>query len=574
VVVLSPSDPFAILIVLLPASIFGLITKRLGFSSIIGYVIAGAIVGPILNLVDVNSPILFFLGQLGIVLITFQIGLTVKLDFIKKLGNPAGIVIIEIIAVMGLTFLVSSFLDLPLAATYVLAFMALNTSTAVVFHLMEEEKEFKNKPIRDIVLGVGAFEDILSIIGLALLPAFTLSDSVSPINIIQLLFFIAISITLMIIFAVGIAKHVIHYFGLLDKELLVILSMTLVIAYAFVGEMLGLSSALGAFVAGLAVSCIVEAKEIEEKFLSFTDVAALFFFASIGASLPMIDDLFLVISIVGISLLMIFIKFFSFSLSSWLLGSNLENSFKMGLYMLVISEFGIIIASEAYNKGVVSEEIYLVSVLAMVASTIIASTANRSRDTIAERLASLLPKNFRNMVEVLTSRLRDACILDKKELENVRIAADEILKRGAIVTLLAFIIGGLSEIIPNLFGKIAPIVEGIIITVGSTIILITLFQSKDAFRALIRFSLEHRWKAKGRMVMVMTDTVHFLIVGLTALILILFYSPFIERLLEIFLSGEISKIIIVLLLVSLMTVFLNRIYNLMKRIDNLFKITE
>ena len=571
---MSPSDPYMILIVLLPASILGLITKRLGFSSVIGYVIAGAIVGPILNLVDVNSPILFFLGQLGIILITFQIGLTVKLDFIKKLGNPAGIVIIEIIAVMGLTFLVGAFLDLPLAATYVLAFMALNTSTAVVFHLMEEEKEFENKPIREIVLGVGAFEDILSIIGLALLPVFTLSQTVSPVNLIQLLFFIAISITLMIVFALVISKHIIHYFGLLDKELLIIFSITLVIAYAFIGEILGLSSALGAFVAGLAISSIVEAKEIEENFLSFTDVAALFFFASIGASLPIIDDTLLVISVVAISLLMIFIKFFSFSLSSWLMGSKLENSFRMGLYMLAISEFGIIIAAEAFNKGVVSEEIYLVSVLAMVTSTIIASIANKSKDTISIRLASLIPKNFRNMVEVLTSRLREEIILDKKELENIRLAANEILKRGAIVTLLAFIVGGLSETIPHFFGEMTPLVEGVILAVGSIIILITLFLSKDAFYTLIRFSLEYRWKAKGRLIMMVTDIVHFLIIGLTALILILFYSPFIERLLEIFLTGEISKIIFIILIIGLCGIFINKIYSLMKKFDNLFTISE
>jgi CPA2 family monovalent cation:H+ antiporter-2 len=64
----------------------GLTARRFGFSSIVGYVIAGVLVGPIFNLVNISSPVLDFLRELGIILITFQIGLTIRLDSFPRWG--------------------------------------------------------------------------------------------------------------------------------------------------------------------------------------------------------------------------------------------------------------------------------------------------------------------------------------------------------------------------------------------------------------------------------------------------------------------------------------------------------
>jgi Kef-type K+ transport system membrane component KefB len=390
----SPLQVF--LVVLLPASLLGLTARRFGFSSIVGYVAAGVLVGPVFNLVEISSPVLDFLRELGIILIAFQIGLTIKLDSFPR-WRAGGVVLVELFLVGGLMSLAGVLLNLGFAAAFILALMALNTSSAVVFHLLDEDRQSADEPIVGIALGVGAFEDIISIVGLALLSAVTLSEEVPIAELPRLLFIILV--TMMLIFATRIARHVIHHFGLADKELLMILSATFVIAFAFVGELLGLSTALGAFVAGLAVSSIVEAEEIRERFLSFTDVAALVFFASIGASLPALIDVPLVAIVVGISILVILVKYFSFSISSWLVGANRRDAFQIGLYMIAISEFGIIIASEGFKSGVISEQIYLVSIVAMVVSTVIASSLRNRRVAISQKLASLVPEPFASLVE-------------------------------------------------------------------------------------------------------------------------------------------------------------------------------
>jgi Kef-type K+ transport system membrane component KefB len=112
-------------------------------------------------------------------------------------------------------------LDLSFAAVSILALMALNTSSAVVFHLLEEDKQNADEPIVGIALGVGAFEDIISIVGLALLSAVTLSEEVPIAELPRLLFLILVTMMLTLIFATRIARHVIHHFGFARLGLLV-----------------------------------------------------------------------------------------------------------------------------------------------------------------------------------------------------------------------------------------------------------------------------------------------------------------------------------------------------------------
>jgi hypothetical protein len=383
-----------------------------------------------------------------------------------------------------------------------------------------------------------------------------------------------VTMMLTLIFATRIARHVIHHFGLADKELLIILSATFVVAFAFVGELLGLSTALGAFVAGLAVSSIAEAEEVRERFLSFTDVAALVFFASIGASLPPLIDAPLIAIVVGISILVIVVKYFSFSISSWLVGADRRDAFQIGLYMIAISEFGIIIASEGFKSGVISEQIYLVSIVAMVFSTIIASSSRNYRPVISQKLASLVPEHFASLVENTMLRIRGALASDRAELRDLRSAATDLAKRGAIVTLLAFLIGVLSETIPPLFGQTATIVETVIVGVGSIVVLVTVIESKGMLSSLVQTAMRSSEGdgGRGRVSRALTDLLHVAMIGFVAVALVMFYSPFIASLLDVFLTGETTSMIIVVLVLVILAFLARRIFHLMDRIEGLFRI--
>jgi Kef-type K+ transport system membrane component KefB len=70
--VVVAEDAILLLVVpLIASSVFGILARHLGFSAIAGYILGGVIVGPILHLVDTQSPLLSFLSELGIILISF-----------------------------------------------------------------------------------------------------------------------------------------------------------------------------------------------------------------------------------------------------------------------------------------------------------------------------------------------------------------------------------------------------------------------------------------------------------------------------------------------------------------------
>jgi CPA2 family monovalent cation:H+ antiporter-2 len=128
-------DVIMVLVVpLVAASVCGILARRLGFSAIAGYILGGVIVGPVFHLVDTESTLLTFLSELGIILISFEIGLVVKLDFLSRGGlKSGGIVAVEIVIVSLLTMFFGTILDLSWGETLVLVFMAMNTSTAITF---------------------------------------------------------------------------------------------------------------------------------------------------------------------------------------------------------------------------------------------------------------------------------------------------------------------------------------------------------------------------------------------------------------------------------------------------------
>ena len=132
----------AILLLVVPlvaSSICGILARRFGFSVIAGYILGGIIVGPVLHLIDTQSTLLTFLSELGIILISFEIGLVVKLDFLSRGGlKSGGIVAVEIVIVSLLTMFFGTVLHFQWAEILVLIFMAMNTSTAITFKMMEE----------------------------------------------------------------------------------------------------------------------------------------------------------------------------------------------------------------------------------------------------------------------------------------------------------------------------------------------------------------------------------------------------------------------------------------------------
>jgi Kef-type K+ transport system membrane component KefB len=429
----------AILLLVVPlvaAAVCGILARRLGFSVIAGYILGGVIVGPALHLVNPESTLLTFLSELGVILISFEIGLVVKLDFLSRGGlKSGGIVVVEVIIVSLLTLFFGTVLDFSWGETLVLIFMAMNTSTAITFKMLEERGG--NDPgTREIILGVGAFEDIIAIVGLSVFPVLAAAGRPSVGNIFQLLIGILLSVIFMVYLGLRLLKRPLQWAAGKESEIFLALSLAVVLSYAYIGVLSGLSTAFGAFIAGLVVSNLGVQEVVEEKLRSLRDLSSLIFFSSIGASLPVVEDPALITIAIVISLFVVFVKFVGFSISSWVMGIKLEQAFRLGLYMLAISEFGVILARNAFDSGFASEGLYLISVIALAGSAVMSSGLIMFEMTLPDRLASVFPRRLRERLEGMFRVVGEALGKEAAVFEEIRSAFWELLRRVAIILLV------------------------------------------------------------------------------------------------------------------------------------------
>ncbi len=274
------------------------LTKRLGLSSVLGYLLAGILIGPFgLELVGSEREELMHFAEMGVVMMLFLIGLELEPEqFWAMRRSILGLGIGQ----MGLTTLLLGALFLflgwswPIALTVALALSM--SSTAIVLQTLKERGNARSV-MGQSAFSVLLFQDIAVIPILALLPLLVRSDTSSQVGTLthsQIEDLPGWLQTLVVVGAVGslfffgryifipilraVAKTRLH-------ELFTAASLLLVLAISFLMQIIGLSPALGAFLAGVVLANSEFRHELESDISPFKGLLLGLFFIGVGASL-------------------------------------------------------------------------------------------------------------------------------------------------------------------------------------------------------------------------------------------------------------------------------------------------
>ncbi len=346
------------------------IIKRLGLSSILGYLLAGILIGPFcLGLVGAERAELMRFAEMGVVMMLFIIGL--ELEPTQLWAMRRAILGLGI-AQMALTTLMLGglFLSLgwswPVALTVGLAFSM--SSTAIVLQTLKERGNARSI-MGQSAFSVLLFQDIAIIPILALMPLLVAgSDRLSPESLShsQIEDFPGWLQTLIVTGVVG----GIFFFGRFifipllrsvaktrQHELFTAAALLLVLAIAYLMEMIGLSPALGAFLAGVVLANSEFRHELESDILPFKGLLLGLFFIGVGASLNfhlILDDptsiLMLVASVLLIKGLCLFAVGRFFRISS-------DQNVLFSLSMSQIGEFAFVLVSFAQQISLLPEQL-------------------------------------------------------------------------------------------------------------------------------------------------------------------------------------------------------------------------
>ncbi|HCM47284.1 MAG TPA: potassium transporter, partial [Colwellia sp.] len=273
------------------------IAKRLGLGSVLGYLIAGILIGPfVFELVGDQTDVMHF-AEFGVVMMLFLVGLELQPSRLWKLRNSiVGLGGLQVLLTSSLFFIICYFvLSLRWETALAIGLMLALSSTAIVLQTLTEKGWIKQEAGQS-AFSVLLFQDIAVIPILALLPLLAFNEitslSSSHSNLIEhypVYLQVAISIaTIAIIILAGkyISAPLFRYIAETRlRELFTLFALFLVIVIAVIMQKIGLSPALGTFLAGVVLAESEFRHELEVDIEPFKGLLLGLFFITVGASI-------------------------------------------------------------------------------------------------------------------------------------------------------------------------------------------------------------------------------------------------------------------------------------------------
>ena len=273
-------------VIMIVAAVMLLITHKLKQPMVIGYIIAGMIIGPYTPPFSMIHDIglLNNLAELGIIILMFVIGTEFPIAKLRSVGRTSLVIALtESLATLTIVFFVSQTLGFSYFDSLFLALAMSITSTIVTIKVLEELGIIKERS-SVIILGMLIVEDVLAVTALGVLQSIVVAAEISVIELAISLCIVAAFIGSILILGSRFLPHIIDKVARTnDYSVLLIVILGLAFGLSFVANELGLSVVIGAFLAGVLVAESSSAPIARVVTVPLRDVFAAIFFVSVGA---------------------------------------------------------------------------------------------------------------------------------------------------------------------------------------------------------------------------------------------------------------------------------------------------
>jgi monovalent cation:H+ antiporter-2, CPA2 family len=354
------------------AAVVTLLCKSLRQPVVLGYLIAGFLVGPHFPFVHTVSDIasITVWAEIGVIFLLFSLGLEFSFKKLAKVGGGASIIaLFEIVFMLAAGYLTGRAIGWSHMDSLFLGGILSISSTTIIVRAFEE-LGLKGRSFVNMVFGVLIVEDLVAILLLVLLSTIGATASFSGpalfASSVRLGFFLALWF-LVGIYLLPMLMGKIK--TLLTDETALIISIGLCLMMVMIATKVGFSPALGAFVMGSLLAETREGHRIEKLLLPVRDLFAAVFFVSVG----MLIDPSILWEHFGVIMLLTFVtifgKFFSSTVGALVSGQSLKTSIQAGLSLAQIGEFSFIIATLGMSLGVISDFLYPIAVAVSAITT-------------------------------------------------------------------------------------------------------------------------------------------------------------------------------------------------------------
>lgn len=546
-------------LILIVAGCTTLIFKKIKQPLVLGYILAGLLVGPHVSLFPsvADEEGVKVWSEIGVIILLFTLGLEFSFKKLAKVGGPVSIAaIVEIVLMIAVGFFTGQILGWSLMDSIFLGAILSMSSTTIIIRAFEEVGA-RTQKFATLVFGILIVEDLVAILLLVLLSTLAVSREFAGsellMQILKLLFFLIVWFIGGIFFVPTFLKKTRK---LMNDETLLIVSLALCLLMVIFAVQVGFSAALGAFIMGSILAETVQAEKIEHLVQPVKNLFAAVFFVSVGM---MLDPQVLVdyaAPVCIITLITIGGKFIASAIGVLLGGQSLKHSVQAGLSLAQIGEFSFIIASLGVTLNVTSGFLYPIAVAASVVTTLTTPFLIKHSEEVYFFIEKRLPVNWVNR---LNSYSAGAQRLPPSSEWKVLLRAYGINMLIHTTVIIAIILLSSNFLYPLISEWMNG--SGEIITVGVTLLLLVPFIWALAVRRLKKETYARIWLNKGirRAQLVILDSLRIVIaVFLVGFLFQIFFSPFVALI-----AGIVAIALSVL-------IFSRKLQNLYERVEQRF----
>jgi len=363
---------------------------RFQFPPVLGFLVTGMLIGPyglgIINggqIVDLNS-------ELGIVFLLFTIGVDLSLNELRKMKKDFFIGgILHFLCTTILFFVACSALGYSSATSFFICLLISHSSTAVTLKVFQDKNELFS-PHGKISLAILIFQDLAIVPQILIIPMLA-GSSVSFEGALPTIFLKgALIILVFILSAKFLVPMIFYHVGRTgSKELFLVSVVFICLSAAVFTSSIGLSLALGAFLAGIVISGSQYSQQAMGNILPIKDMFMSFFFVSVGMLLDinyLLDNLpFLILA----TFCLIALKSIAGVIATFLLGSPLRTTILTGLALSQIGEFAFVLTTLGLEYSLLTKETYqafmAVSILTMGVTPFLINAAYKPTDFLIKK---------------------------------------------------------------------------------------------------------------------------------------------------------------------------------------------
>jgi CPA2 family monovalent cation:H+ antiporter-2 len=483
-------------LILAVAAVTTLLFKKINQPVVLGYIIAGFLVGPHVSLIPTvaDSEGIKVWSEIGVIFLLFSLGLEFSFRKLAKVGGSAFITaLVGITSMNAIGFLTGYLLGWQFMDRLFLGAILSISSTTIIMRAFAE-LSVRTKKFASLVLGVLIVQDLLAILLLVMLSTFSVTRQFEGTELLiqglKLFFFLTLWFLGGIFFVPTLLKRASR---LLNDETLLIVSIALCLLMVLLAVKVGFSAALGAFIMGSILAETTHSERIEELVKSVRNLFAAVFFISVGM---MIDPRVLMeysIPIATITIVTIVGMSITFSLGALVSGQSLKHSVQTGMSLAQIGEFSFIIASLGATLNVTSPFLYPIAVAASTFTTFTTPFLINASTPVYKFLERRLPGKWTSRINrYSTSSQQLSAYSDWKKL--LKAYGLNSVIHTVLIGALIFLSRNL--IVPYIHRSVENETMAKVVSVAVTLMLMTPSIWALAARRIERESYSHLWLNK------------------------------------------------------------------------------